>query len=222
MVSQRHMSKVKVIDPYSHRTVEWEPRTAWIQLFDPATSPELRIAIKAALRDVIGAVDSDLIDRHYMPKSEIIPKGAFVVAIMTSAIDEASFVYSFLRRQGLTGDFVITGYSHGLYKPTKVLSDGSTMNGKFFITQEDLTMLQEHRESPMVLVDNVLEGGRTLGTVVATLRDKIEVTGPVFYKIGIDGPFTRLADAPSQVLYGDSVEISTENGPVELKERVRQ
>lgn len=102
-------------------------------------------------------------------------EGYFVVPVMNSGFYLAAEVSALLRRNGKSSGFALAGYSVDAYyhkNHYSVFRDGSSMEGKIYVAPQDLELIDQNRNKPMLIVDDQIATGDTVRKIEGMLRGR--------------------------------------------------
>lgn len=163
---------------------EDEVRAKWVKVFDPSTASADREALTRELRkDVDGegfrtSREGRSLIEAIQEQLQTIPdfRKVVPVAVMVGGYEFGADVYTALSelthvRSGL----VLLGYSAGYTKSYEghAFSDGTSMNKRIFVPQEDLDTLLQNRDAPVLLIDHMLG----MGSNTVAIRNKLRAIG---------------------------------------------
>jgi len=170
-----------------------EERSMWINIFDPASSPELKSQLEARLRkhveDVVlqdrkkGECQNPIFEGARRDDAKILPSGTTTAFVMTAGYQYIG-VYSDLNKISKSKEFVFIGFSSGLHTQDKKFKDGTSMCGKVFITEEDLQTIQKDVSAPMLLLDETILTGATFAVIGNALKRQLGHTGEIYQAFG--------------------------------------
>ena len=173
-----------------------EERSIWINIFDPASSPELKSQLEARLRANVEAVVLQDRERgeckEYISKRlaqdsiKILPSGTTAAFVMTAGYHHIN-VYSYFNEISKSKRFVFIGYSSGRHSSDKEFKDGTSMTGKVFITERDLQTIQKDVSTPILLLDEFKASGATFAAIGNALKRQLGYTGELFQAEAICG-----------------------------------
>lgn len=172
-----------------NRVEEYTEKKLWVAIFDPATPIELKGKMKEALREGaredmktwLKEVEFDGASKRTQDllRAAKLPKGMTVAAVMTSGFCCTDF-YASLHEDSKADRFVLIGYSSGMHDPSKHFSDGTPMTGKVYITQEDLRVIKNSLDAPLLIADTCVETGLTMAVLGNTLKKSLGYSGKMY------------------------------------------
>ena len=97
----------------------------------------------------------------------------FVVPIMNSGFYLGAETGALLRKNGKFAGVAFVGYSAGVYPHSNhryLLRDGSCIEGKVLVAQKDKELIDQNKNKPMLIVDDLIATGETTAKVEEMLR----------------------------------------------------
>jgi hypothetical protein len=169
---------------------EYNEKRAWVEMFDPSSSPKLRHKLKKSLRgnaeETVRICQNSLrlepnfnASRRALLRAGRLPKDLTVAVIMTSGYPYLD-TYAYLNAESKAERFVLMGYSSGIWDNSKFFSDGTPMTGKIFATKEDLDILKRNSAAPLLFSDTRIDTGLTVATLGLSLKAHLGYSGPMY------------------------------------------
>lgn len=198
------------------------PKDAWVGIFDKSIPRSQKIELLDALRSDFkkSSEESECTrDLIRLFEKSTPPNGIIVATIMVSAYPFSPKFYGYLNKAGISNHHIFLSYSSGSHSKDKIFSDGSEMKGKLYLPEADLKMLMQEGSRPVLLVDNVIETGVTVGTIASTLVYQLGHSGVIYQLIDHRGLSGSVLKCLGIISPGYARPIVTENGEVfgELK-----
>ncbi|VVB77125.1 Uncharacterised protein [uncultured archaeon] len=152
----------------------------WIDLVDPAVEKdksELARLLRAGLSDVTPATFEPR--RTFKLFSEALPKNTIAAVLMSGGYAVAQETRIDLSNAYGVDKFIYPGYSTGFYSE-KQFKDGSPMEGKVYMLEDDIRTVQKNPTAPLLFIDDVLQTGATVGTMTRTLSERLGHSGEFY------------------------------------------